>query len=116
MGKNLQFKSQRLIQPALIIKAVLTRPAGVAATVAAHWITAISMATVTALTTLQPIGAILTMIETRCYGHSETPYMFFTALFFSETYRAGLIAVLSPPPRRTCADAVYRVTCGSVGT
>lgn len=65
-------KSQRSFQPALIIKAVLTSPAGVAATVATHWITAISMATVTALTTLQPIGAILTMIETRCYGHNET--------------------------------------------
>lgn len=40
-------------------KAVLTCPAGVAAAVATHWVTAISMATVTALTTLQAIGAIL---------------------------------------------------------
>lgn len=40
-------------------KAVLTCPAGVAAAVATHRVTAISMATVTALATLQPIGAIL---------------------------------------------------------
>lgn len=54
--------------PALIsCSAILTCPAGVAATVATHWITTIGMATVTALATLQPIGAILTTINTFRY-------------------------------------------------
>lgn len=43
-------------------KAVLTCPAWVAPAVATHWVTAIGVATVTALSTLQPIGAILTTI------------------------------------------------------
>ena len=64
-------------QPAaLTIEAALTCPAGVAATVAAHWIAAISVAAVTALTTLQPISAILTMIKKTSLlylnGHNET--------------------------------------------
>lgn len=34
----------------------------------------------------------------------------------TKTHRAGFITVLSPPPWRTCADSIYRVTCSSIRT
>lgn len=33
-----------------------------------------------------------------------------------QTYRAGFITVLSPPPRWACTGAIYRVTCSSIAT
>lgn len=54
---------------------VQTCPARVAAAVAAHRVTTVSVTTVTALTTLQPIGAILTKTNVTIKslnGHKET--------------------------------------------
>lgn len=111
-----------LCQPALITEAILTCPARVAAAVATDWITAISMSTVAALTALQPIGAILITTNTslpdvQCSRRIKTQWILCSALLVKrQTYRAGLVTVLSPPPRRACTDAIYRVTCSSIGT
>ena len=91
----------------------LTCPAGVAAAVATHWVTAVSMGTVTALTTLQTIGAILTVTWIHCVkvscGYNKLDSCSILSVR-SPTYRTGLVAVLSSPPWRTCADSIHRVT------
>lgn len=121
-------------EPALMLSvAVLTCPARVAATVATHSITAISVATVTALSTFQPEGTVLTTTKTTAgaplkfntwqllqvawwHRRIKTHRAFGALSQWEETYRAGLITVLTPPPRRTSTGAIDRVTHSAIVT
>lgn len=114
--KSCSFHSFNVRSRSLVFQQTLTCPARIAAAVTTCWVAPVSMAAVTALPTLQPIGAVLTTVKVEITQCIFPPKKTSTFTVETKTHRAGFITVLSPPPWRTGADSIYRVTCGSICT